>query len=288
MPTVLVAGATGYLGRHLVATYLDRGWTVRALVRDAGRARRLLPAAATLVEAEATRPETLTGCMAGCDLVVSALGLTRQKDGLTPWDVDFQANANLLDAALAAGVPQFAYVHVLNADRMAGVPLVDAKAAFVDRLRACPIAATVIEPTGYFSDMADLFEMARGGRVWLFGDGATRLNPIHGTDLAEASADAIAAALPRAAIGGPEVFTLNGIAQLAATALGRPARVTHLPDGLRRAALAVIPRVLPVARSAPLTFFLSAMAEDMVAPCHGTRRLADHFAALAQRPAEAA
>ncbi len=288
MPTVLVAGATGYLGRHLVATYLDRGWTVRALVRDAGRARRLLPAAATLVEAEATRPDTLTGCMAGCDLVVSALGLTRQKDGLSPWDVDFQANANLLDAALAARVPQFAYVHVLNADRMAGVPLIDAKAAFVARLRASPIAATVIEPTRYFSDMADLFEMARGGRVWLFGGGDTRLNPIHGADLAEASADAIAAALPRAAIGGPEVFTLNGIAQLAATALGRPARVTHLPDGLRRAALAVIPRVLPVARSAPLTFFLSAMAEDMVAPRHGTRRLGDHFAALAQHPAEAA
>ena len=35
-PTVLVAGASGYLGRHLVAEYKARGWQVRALVRSRG------------------------------------------------------------------------------------------------------------------------------------------------------------------------------------------------------------------------------------------------------------
>ena len=31
--TVLIAGATGYLGRHLVAEYMERGWNVIALAR---------------------------------------------------------------------------------------------------------------------------------------------------------------------------------------------------------------------------------------------------------------
>jgi uncharacterized protein YbjT (DUF2867 family) len=90
---VLVAGATGYLGRHLCAEYARRGHHVTALVRDAARAEGL---ADILVEAEATRPETLAGLMDGVDLVVSSLGITRQADGLGYREVDYQANLNLL------------------------------------------------------------------------------------------------------------------------------------------------------------------------------------------------
>lgn len=101
------------------------------------------------------------------DLIASSLGITRQSDGLNYRDVDFQANLNLLREAEAAGVGGFAYVHVLNADAMAGVPLVDAKTAFVDALRASDMPATVIAPTGYFSDMGDIFAMAQDGRATL-------------------------------------------------------------------------------------------------------------------------
>jgi uncharacterized protein YbjT (DUF2867 family) len=271
---VLVAGATGYLGRFLCAEYARRGHHVTALVRDAARARGL---ADVLVEAEATRPEALAGVMDGIDLVVSALGITRQTDGLSYAEVDHQANLNLLREAEAAGVGRFAYVHVLHADAMAGVPLVDAKALFVEALRASEIRATVIAPTGYFSDMGDVLAMARAGRVWLFGDGARRLNPIHGADLACAIADATEAGLSWAEIGGPEIMTQDEIARAAFEALGRPARITHLPDALRRAALAVSP-ALPRRVSGPARFFLTALGLDMVAPRHGTRRLRDQFA----------
>ena len=274
---VLVAGATGYLGRYICAEYARRGHHVTALVRDTARVEGL---ADLTVEAEATRPETLTGIMDGVDLVVSSLGITRQKDGLGYKQVDYQANLNLLREAEAAGVERFTYVHVLHADAMAGVPLVDAKAAFVEALHASDIAATVIAPTGYFSDMGEIFAMARTGRVWLFGDGAQRLNPIHGADLAAAIADATDAGLGWAEIGGPDVMTQDEIARAAFAALGAAPRITHLPDGLRRAALAVLP-ILPRRISGPARFFLTALGLDMVAPRFGTRRLADHFEARA-------
>ncbi|SPJ24605.1 NAD(P)H-binding protein [Palleronia abyssalis] len=76
---VLVAGATGYLGRFLCAEYARRGHHVTALVRDARRAGTL---ADLTVEAEATRPDTLKGIIDGTELVVSSLGITRQADGL--------------------------------------------------------------------------------------------------------------------------------------------------------------------------------------------------------------
>ncbi|MGI3166349.1 SDR family oxidoreductase [Pseudooceanicola sp. 200-1SW] len=277
---VLIAGATGYLGRHLCAEYARRGQHVTALVRARARA----PGHADLtVEAEATRPETLRGVMDGIDLVVSSLGITRQADGLGYREVDFQANLNLLREAEAAGVGRFAYVHVLNAQAMAEVPLVAAKAAFVTALQASDLPATVIAPTGYFSDMGDILAMARRGRVWLFGDGQGRLNPIHGADLAQAVAEATAARRGWVEVGGPDVMTQEEVARAAFAALGTTPRITHLPDALRRGALALLP-ALPRRIGGPARFFLTAMGMDMVAPRFGRHHLADHFAGLAQEP----
>ena len=281
MPTVFVAGATGYLGRFLVQTYTAQGWQVRALVRDVARATDLAGANVTLVAAEATQPERLHGVMDGVDLVVSSLGITRQRDGLSYHDVDYQANVNLLNEALRAGVPRFAYVHVLGARRMGHVALVAAKEAFVAALRAAPIASTVIAPSGYFSDMADFMEMARKGRVWLFGSGQNRINPIHGADLAEAIFDACASGVDHLDVGGPDVLTHQDIAELAFAALGRPARITRLPDWMRRAVIACLP-LAPRHIRGPAAFFLTAMGMDMAAKQVGTRHLKAHFESLAQ------
>lgn len=285
MNTVFIAGATGYLGRHLCTEYRRRGWRVHALVRDAGRAKTL--DADALIQAEATRPQTLAGAMEGADLVISALGITRQTDGLSYRDVDYGANLNLLNEALRTGVSHFAYIHVLNADAMAEVPLVAAKRAFAATLKKADIRSTVVAPSGYFSDMEDFLAMARSGRVFLFGSGRHRINPIHGADLSASTADAIAAGCEWLDVGGPDTFSHIELAQTAFAALDRPVRIIRFPDWMRRLALVVLPRVTPRRVHGPAQFFLTAMGADMVGVAHGTRHLADHFAKLAQaRPSE--
>lgn len=280
MQTVLVAGATGYLGRHLCAEFSRRGYYVAALVRDAAKARHLT--ADSLIEAEATRPETLTGIMQGVDLVISALGITRQNDGLGYRDVDFQANLNLLQEAERAGVSRFAYVHVLNAERMQEVPLVAAKSAFVAALEASPLAHTVIAPSGFFSDMRDVLAMARTGRVWLFGSGDMRINPIHGIDLAAAAANAVEEGRAWLDVGGPDTLSHDQIAALAFEALGKPVKISHMPDWLRRMTLALLPRLMPRHTSGPARFFLTAIGMDMVGESHGSHHLSLHFAEMAR------
>jgi len=148
MKHVLVAGATGYLGRHLVQEFRANGWYVIALVRSANSARAAGLEADALIEGEATQPADLSGIMDGVDLVVSSLGITRQKDGLSYRDVDFQANANLLAEAERAHVSRFAYVHVLGANNMQDVALIRAKQDFVDLLQASPVPATIVRPGG--------------------------------------------------------------------------------------------------------------------------------------------
>ncbi|WP_371153241.1 SDR family oxidoreductase [Jannaschia sp. 2305UL9-9] len=281
MKRIFIAGATGYLGQFLCHEYRARDWHVTALVRR--KSRHLDLAADRIVEAEATWPESLTGVMENMDVVVSALGITRQTDGVGYWDVDYQANVNLLDEALRSKVAHFAFVHVLNADRMEMVPLVAAKAAFVRKLRTAPIASTVIAPTGYFSDMADFLNMAKAGRVWLFGNGQHRINPIHGADLATAIFEAVARGADSADVGGPETFTQADLARLCFAVLDKPSRIIYLPDTLRRLALRSLPWIAPRRIAGPAQFFLTAGGMNMTAPPSGTRRLADHFRSLAEQ-----
>ena len=97
---------------------------------------------------------------------------------------------------------------------------------------------------------------------------------------ATATARAIEAGRDWFDVGGPEVFTHEALARLAFDALDRPARITRLPDALRRLALRLLPLLTPARIHGPALFFLSAMGEDMVGACRGTRRLADHFRSM--------
>ncbi|MGA2890939.1 MAG: SDR family oxidoreductase [Terracidiphilus sp.] len=71
--TVLVVGATGSIGCHVVDVALEKGFTVRALVRDRAKARKF-PAKVQLIVGDVTRPETLPTAMDGVDAVVFTLG----------------------------------------------------------------------------------------------------------------------------------------------------------------------------------------------------------------------
>jgi uncharacterized protein YbjT (DUF2867 family) len=271
--TVFIAGATGYLGRYLVGEYMERGWNVIALVRKPECA----PSATRLCVAQATEPETIANTLEGVDLVISSLGITRQRDGMTYRQVDYQANINLLREAERAGVKRFAYIHVLGAEKLSHLPPIAAKQDFVNELRASDIESTVIKPSGFFSDMSDFLEMAKSGRVYLFGDGNHRINPIHGQDLAKATAEAVQDGIDTLEVGGPDVFTHEQLAELAFECLDKPPKITHLWDGFRTLAIAILPWMTPSHVYEPARFFLTAMGMDTVGECHGTHHLSDHF-----------
>lgn len=66
--TTLVMGATGAIGRALVAELLERGQTVAALIRDAGRATGL-PGGVEVREGDFRRPEALKRALEGVERV---------------------------------------------------------------------------------------------------------------------------------------------------------------------------------------------------------------------------
>jgi uncharacterized protein YbjT (DUF2867 family) len=70
---LLVVGATGSIGRHVVNEALQLGFSVRALVRHLSKAK-LLPDGVEVAVGDVTRPETLPGAVAGINAVVFTLG----------------------------------------------------------------------------------------------------------------------------------------------------------------------------------------------------------------------
>ena len=277
MKKILVAGASGYLGRNVVKVLKERGFWVRALGRTAAKLEPIEELADELFIGEVTDLGSLAGLCDGIDIVFSSVGITRQKDGLTYKDVDYQANRNLLTLAEGSGVSKFMYVHVLNAEKLHHVAMIQAKQAFVDDLKRSTLDFTVVCPTGFFSDMEEFLSMARSGRCYLFGDGLNRINPIHGADLAEVCADALESAESQIDIGGPEVLTYQEIAELAFDVLERREKITCIPKYLVSAIVGALRWLTPVKVHGPIQFMASVMTMDVIGQPHGQRRLADHF-----------
>lgn len=287
--TAVVAGATGYLGRHVVTALHAGGWRVRALARDPARLREAAASCDEVFVGYATRVETLEGLFAGADVAFSSIGVRSFRRRPSFCDVDLAANLNLVDAARREGVGRFAFVSVLNGDALRrSNPLIDARESVVDRLRTSVPAAIVLRPTGFFNDIDAYFSMARRGRVWLIGNGATRINPIHGADLADLAADALCDPAPRPdyPVGGPQTFTQLEIAELAFSVLGVERRVGRVPAGLLDVA-GHLSRPFNANAAALLHMFATLGRDDAVGSAYGTRTLAAHFAELRDHTADA-
>ena len=281
MARVLVAGATGYLGRYVVAELHSRGYLVRAVVRDRDRARREGPWGSPSLDGlvdewalgNVTDPRFTRDLAADVEHIVSTLGVTRQK--ADPWQIDNLANLAILDSALKhAG--SFTYINALGGDRCPA-RLTRAKSAFAQTLSVAEINSQIINPPAYFSDMTEVLAMARRGLVAVFRPEA-RINPIHGADLAAYVVDRMEEGRTGTwDVGGPDVLSWRELAHLAFDAVGKRSHVLTvpawaLPPALRLTGL-FSPRLADTAQ-----FMAWNMTRDCVAPTTGTHHLADFYA----------
>lgn len=280
MPKILLAGSTGYLGIYIARELQKKGYDLRAIARDPEKLRQNDIPANEVIAAELTNPESIRGCCKDIDGVISTVGITRQKDGLTYMDVDYQANLNLLQEAKKSGVKKFIYISVLNGEKLRHLKICAAKELFAGQLKNSGIDYCIVRPNGFFSDMAEFFHMAQKGKVYLFGDGELKTNPIHGEDLAEVCVNAIDSPEREIEIGGPETLTQNEIAALAFDILGEKPKVAYIPHWVRVAILKLVRLFTGSKTYGPIEFFMTVMAMDMIAPRYGKYTLKEHFRSL--------
>jgi uncharacterized protein YbjT (DUF2867 family) len=236
MANVLVAGATGGVGKAVIHELNQQQHHIRALVRN--QAKLGNQGVNEVFIADARDPGQLTGACDNIEVVISALGgslqLGRTESKATYWDVDYQANKNLLDEAKRAGVRKFIYVSVYQAKEIKGSAYFEAHAAFENELKRSGLSYAIVRPTGVYYIFEEFVNLARKGFVPLIGDGSAHTNPIDERDVAHVCVAAIDETQTDYDIGGPEVLTRREISELCFHVLGKKPRFIKYPIGLMR------------------------------------------------------
>jgi uncharacterized protein YbjT (DUF2867 family) len=282
---VLVAGATGYLGKFAVQAFKEQGYRVRVLTRSEERLYKPGPFTAPALAksdidevfiGEISKPETLAGVMDGIDLVFSCVGISRQRDGLTFEQVDYQCNQNLVDLCEASEVKRFVYVSMQGAENIMQLAITQAHEKVVAALKSSGMEYRIVRPCGYFSDMGVLYTMAKNGRAYLVGDGSNKMSPIHGRDLARVCVATAEGDELEVEAGGPDIMTQREAAELAFDVVGKPAKITVIPMWLARGLVKFI-ALLSTQFGDLADFIVTAGEIDGVGPKRGTTSLRKYF-----------
>jgi nucleoside-diphosphate-sugar epimerase len=255
----LVTGAGGFLGGWLVRALLDRGHSVRALVRPGSPLDALTALGVEERRGDVTDPASLPAAVEGCELVFHLAGVrrgTRREDFLS---VNAEGTRHLLDACLdhAPGLRRFVLAGSLTAsgpsasgrreeDPLAPVEWYGESKAEAERITLSygdRLPVTVARPpriTGPGDrDSLFFYRLARTG-LTVGVSGAPR--PLSFVDVEDCARGMVLLSERIEAVGEafflahPARTDLEGLQQEAARALGVRTRTVRIPETLLRAA----------------------------------------------------
>ena len=255
---ILVTGANGFVGRHVVRELAARRHRVRAMVRDLRGAKSLEDADCELVRGDITDPESLRAALDGCEAVVHLVAIIVGK----PQDFErvmAQGTRDLMAAARAAGVTRFVHMSALGIGEQTKdlVPYYRAKWEMEQAVNASGLGHVIFRPSFIFGTdggvLPRFLRIARLAPVTpIVGPGTQRLQPVWVDDVAAFFAAAVELKAEPALtveLGGPDVVTWNELWARLKAALGARRPTVHLPFWLMKPQAALLER-LP---GAPLT-----------------------------------
>ena len=248
---ILITGATGFVGPHVVHALRAGGHEVRALIRDDSDAGRLHAWGCETVVGDVTDPASLRRAVEGCDTVVHLVAIINGK----PNDFErvmSQATRDLVDSAREAGVQRFVLMSALGTDERTKelVPYYRAKWEMEQAVKGSGLEHVIFRPSFVFGKGGALAQFRRIAKLApvtpIVGAGTQRIQPIWVEDVAAYFAAAIDK--PEAAnrtfeLGGPDVVTWNEFWARLKRSLGTRRPSVHLPVALMRAQAVVLERL---------------------------------------------
>ena len=225
---VVLTGATGFVGRHLLGRLLVAGHRVRVLARDPDRLA-VKDSRLHVVRGGLFDDTALSELVDGADAVVHLVGIIMEsrRRGQTFERVHTLATRRLIDAARAAGVKRWVHMSALGSRPDAVSRYHRTKWEAEQAVRGSGLAFTVFRPSLIHGPDGEFMQMVKGfccgpfppfmpyfGAGLLGRGGAGRLAPVWVEDVARCFADALT--LDRTVgetypLGGPDVYTWPGL-----------------------------------------------------------------------------
>ncbi|WP_437317470.1 SDR family oxidoreductase [Sorangium sp. So ce385] len=217
--TILVTGATGTVGRHVVEQLAKRGAAVRALVRDPAKAN--FPAGVAVAQGDLLDVDALRSALSG----VSTLFLL---NAVVP--DEFTQALIALNLAREAGIERIVYLSVIHSDRYVNVPHFAGKFAVERMIEQMGLNATILRPAYFINNDLTIKDVVTGYGVYPMPIGGKGLAMIDARDIGEIAAielirrEQAAAPLPldRINLVGPDTLTGADVAAIWTEVLGRP------------------------------------------------------------------
>ena len=232
---ILVAGATGQLGRVIVRKLLSAGRPVRALARNRETLAPLGAAGAEVAAVNMLDVAALNAACRGVDQIVATANNNMGRGETSPTRIDLAAYQNLCAAARSAGVRRLVFVSFRGVDQFAIVDIFRVKWYIEDAIRRSGVPHVMLRPTAFMDIWVDqlIADGIRKKRVaTIFGPGTRVSNYVAMDDVAEFAVRILARpeVVNRAIeVGSPSDVSLDTIATLVEERLGVTAKRRHVP-----------------------------------------------------------
>ena len=238
---VLLAGGSGFIGRHLCGELLDRGHDVTALSRSPDDD--ALPDGVETAMGDVRAYDSIADAFEQRDAAVNLVALSplfEPGGGNEMHDqVHRQGTKHCVEAAEAAGVSRFLQLSALGADPDGPTHYIRAKGRAEEAVRDSDLDWTVVRPSVVFGEGGQFVRFTRKLTppvlAPLPGGGETRFQPVHVADLVGILADTLETEAhigDTYEIGGPEQLTLADVARLIREAQGGSVHVVSVPMSL--------------------------------------------------------
>jgi uncharacterized protein YbjT (DUF2867 family) len=248
--TVLVTGASGFIGRAVTGALAARGDRVRAMVRSARSAEALRGIECELVTGDVGDPASLRAAARGCRSIVHLVSIIEGKPAAFE-RVMAAGTGNLVEAARETGVRHLVYVSALGTGPDATVPYYRAKWAAERAIVHGSIGHAILRPSFVFGlgggALPRFLRLARAMPVTLvLGPGTQRVQPIWLDDAVAAillALDREGADRPPVQLGGPDAVTWDELWRRITAALGTRRPHVHVPFWLARGPASLLERL---------------------------------------------
>jgi uncharacterized protein YbjT (DUF2867 family) len=249
--TILVTGASGFVGGHLVPALLDAGHRVVALVRSQRAGEVVLErlgladrAQVELRTGDITQPATLRQAVNGVDAVVHLAAIPRDYNGGADLRrVNTDGTRAVVDAMREAAVRRLIHMGALGVADDPKLHYASSKAKAEALVAETGLDWTILKPSLQFGPGDGFFNIIAGlarwspGLVPVPGDGSSRFQPIHSGDVARivvaslGDPTTIGATLE---LGGGRYWTYREITREVLRAVGKRRVILPLPVALIR------------------------------------------------------
>ena len=233
----LVTGATGGLGHRIIRILTEKEMSVRAFTRLNSAYSELENRGAEVFIGDLKIDKDIYKACQGIEYIISAHGGASDVQA-----VDYRANIELIDSGVKVGVKHFVFISVLGTDRgYEDSPTFKAKREVEKYLKASGLNYTILQPSGFASNLLPLAERFRDTGVYLLiGDPKNRTSIVSTDDLAKIAVDSVsvqAACNQTLPVGGPEIISRGEISQIFSRVFKREPILINPPlflfDGLR-------------------------------------------------------